>query len=384
MNIDTIFLNLNAIITIACGIAILILLYRKILEPHPFYYFHIAGFIVYGLEIFLRGIYPNIPVLIYFYIMSLSLLLFCLGIWTLVRKKLILSFIIILYASSYLIAFISYSIKLSAEAETTLSILVAFLSYGTLAILLAYHRAIFGRSADLFIMGWASLMIINLVLFGSGWLADLLAILSKLIIFLGIITHDFIIVVRKVNEVFQPRPIPPTLGEGEEGELILGVCGLRQLPIQRVSQWLLKLTEDNVAHGIETNIIVLQDVLPRRDLRSALWIDPEMVHIFLFSQSPAGSDEFAQIKLGLTELGATITEIARSYAKKRKRAMIILINLSILIHLFGSLKIYSFLLDKMGIIRSSGVTLIAVFHPETHDDKVVALFKTIADRIIEI
>jgi hypothetical protein len=63
---------------------------------------------------------------------------------------------------------------------------------------------------------------------------------------------------------------------------------------------------------------------------------------------------------------------------------ILLIDLSIMIHTFGTENVYNLLLNKMGLLRSSKTYLTAIFHPETHEGRIVSLFKTLADNITQL
>jgi len=56
----------------------------------------------------------------------------------------------------------------------------------------------------------------------------------------------------------------------------------------------------------------------------------------------------------------------------------------VLIHKFGVKKAYTFLLNKLRILRISSTRLIAIIHTETHDEQTLTLFKSIADSIIQI
>lgn len=246
------------------------------------------------------------------------------------------------------------------------------------------HRTIFGNCVDKFIIGWFSLFLINVLIPGGGYISDFLSIFSKVIIMSGIISYDFAIITKKIrNELDSPnlKTIP---GFEEEGGLkLVSFRSGPQSPLSNVSQWIDLEVEKNVKNNLDSNIIVLQDTLPYSALRSILWKKPERVRIFIFSQNFSNYREFTTLRYDLTELGATITEIAKRTSEGGGKGDIILVNLSILIHTFGTERVYSFLLNKMGMLRASGTSMFAVFHPETHEEQVANLFRTIADSVIQ-
>ena len=153
---------------------------------------------------------------------------------------------------------------------------------------------------------------------------------------------------------------------------------------EAVIKWIRNKIEENVKRGVKTSLLVLQNIIPHAVLRPIYWSKPELIHIFIISENPFVSEEFTTIRYGLTELGAIITEITESYGKDERGGEIILADLSILINTFGSKEVYKLILNKLGMLRANGTNLIAIMHPKTHDQKITALFKSIADNIIYI
>jgi hypothetical protein len=155
------------------------------------------------------------------------------------------------------------------------------------------------------------------------------------------------------------------------------------LPI--VSKWLIDHVEKNIIGNVETTILILQDVLPYNVVRSIVWSKPNLIRVLFFSDGVSLSNqEFKTLKFGVTEIGATINEVAKSESKANQCGEIIIVDLSIMIYKFGVNQVYDLLLNKMGILRSNGTKLIALFHPQAHEDRVTALFKTIANRITSL
>ncbi len=121
-------------------------------------------------------------------------------------------------------------------------------------------------------------------------------------------------------------------------------------------------------------------------LRSLKWIDPEKVFIFLFSTNITyKTNEFTILPMGLTEVGAAISEVSKNGNNAKKGCNIFLTNLSMLIHVFGTYPCYNLILNKMGEIRQADIELFGFIYPETHNDKsVIPLFTNISDKVIEI
>jgi hypothetical protein len=219
----------------------------------------------------------------------------------------------------------------------------------------------------------------------EGWLTDILAICCKTILLAGIMSYDFAILTLKVRDGMSPKTYSPLAGYGSRGQIELVVPRPREdPPLITISNWLKHRVNENIRQNVDTSLFILQDTIPCNILRSVAWIKPEMVHIFRFSSDTSGNPEFTTLKYGLAEIGAAITEIAKKEIKQKDRKEIILADLSIMIHTFGTSEVYCLLLNKIGLIGSSGTSIVTPFHTLTHDDRVVALFKTLAGKITQL
>lgn len=381
VDIDLFFQAANSLITIFCGVFILYLVSKGKLERHIFYYGWSVGFILYGAEILSRTFYASgslttIATLIAFILFQFSTLALD------PRKDIILLFLPI-FSLLLLIPIFSY-LGIMQYGEFVRSLFSLF-AYLPVAFLLIIHRRLFGNCVDKLIMGWLLLFLVNVLLPNGGAAVDALAIFCKIIILFGVVSYDFAIVVQKIRSELALHVSSPVKDFREEGglKLIMFESG-REHSLKAVSEWMKREIDENIKRNIEMSIVVLQDVIPYSTLMQVAWRKPELIHIFVLSQNSTGFKEFTTLRHGITELGATINEIARKHAENKSKGVIILIDLSILIHTFGANEAYNLLLNKMGLLRSSGVSLIAVFHPETHEEQVVALFKTIADNIIQV
>jgi len=381
MNIDinSLFLIINSIVTCSCGGILAYFIYDRTVENHLFYYAWSVGFILYGIEIIVK----SLNLLFGSVLMLLAFLTFSCGLWSLSRKKAIVGLLIAIYC--FLIALLPGTLTKDLLTAEPASAFFAFLCfYLPITLMIIYHRAMFGGLTDRFTLGWLFLLLVNIFLFQKGWIADVFAIFAKSTLLLGIIDHNFIILTQRVREELAPHRLPINTGYEKEGGLKLVMSRSEQLPLIKISEWARRRVEKNAKQGVKTSLVVLQNVIPHDILRRIAWINPDRVHVFVFSQNPSGREEFTTLKMGITEIGATLTEITKKYAKEESKGEVILVDLSILIHTFGVHETYNLILNKMGTLRSYGVPLVAVFHPETHEKSVISLFKTITDSITQL
>ena len=371
----------NSLFTIGCGVTLLYLVYRGKLEHHPFYYGWSIGFILYGTEISLRLIslsaYIEIPMFFAF------IIFFPFSLLILRPQKSIILLLPLTLLFGVLFAVLSYFGALVISQSSW--IIGALLFYIPVAAIILIHRKLFGSCVDKLMIGWFSLLLVNILFPFGGWIADTLAIFGKIIILMGIVSYDFAIMTLKVRDGLTASISSPTSGYGEKGEFELAMLKSREVPpLTTICKWLKSRVDENVKRNINTSILVLQDIIPYNALRSIAWRKPELIHIFTFSQDTSNRPEFVALKYGIAEIGATITEIAKKNSSLEHKQEIILVDLSIMIHTFGANEVYNLLLNKMGTLRSNGTSLVAPFHQQTHEDSVVALFKTIAGSIIQL
>ena len=383
MNIDAnfIFLIVNSISTLMCGGVILYFIYIKKLERHLFYYLFGIGFLIYGTQFWGRILFSSLSTI---NIVSwiFSYFLFSVGLWCLCKRKSLLMVIIICFTVPFFLL-IPYSINMITY--NTCQKLGALLACAPVISLLIYQRTLFGKIADKFVIGWFLLLLANFILFGAGWIADIFAVFSKFILLLGIMDYDFIILTQRIREEIFSRPLPTETGYQEEGGLNLVIPSSSYPPSEKIA-WIERLVLEGIKKGVSTHVFSFQDLISHRDLRKIKWINPEGVFVFLFSASAEkAKKEFTVLPMGITEIGATLSEIVKKALKEEEACIVIITNLSLLIHSFGVHSVYNMFLSKMGSLREGQVDVLAFFYPETHSDKsVVHLFTNIADKVIKL
>jgi hypothetical protein len=375
-SVDLLFQILNGWITVFCGMIIFYFIYKERLESHYFYYSWSIGFIIYGIQIIIR---PLISELILAAMMLPALFFFLSGIWSLSRKREFLY----LMTGVILCLGLLFPLYLFGVIQPSISVRVFgfFILFMPIVVAMVYNRVIFGKTVDKFGFGWLMLFLANILL-SSGWILDVFASLSKILIFFGILDYDFVIITERVRQSFLSQSISTerTREAEEEGKykLILNVDSLKEK-----EAWLYRKIQENVMKNVPTYLFSFQDLLSDASLQRIKEIDPGKVFIFVFSSSEKKSNNFKIAKMGITQIGATISQVIAMQSNHDK-ATIILSDLSLLIHFFGTKPVYRMILNKMGALRDTKIEFIAFFHPETHSDKsVVHLFKTISDEVIK-
>jgi hypothetical protein len=392
MNLDLsfLFLNLNAVVTLFVGLIILYFLRIERLEKNIFYYSWSLGFILYSVQIFGRtyGFFPNLASI--GLVMFPTLFLFLLGLWSLSKKR-VFMYIVILnlillggLSVLYIFDFVSLDLALFVGEITW---------YLPVVIGVFYHRMVFGRNVDKFVLGWLLLFFSNVFFLDQGWIGDVFGLTSKLIILLGILDYDFVIFTQRIQKNIESELPPVYTGDVQEGGVKLVIQNVNSKKCGNLmrgrTNWMFEKIEENTKNGFFSYLFAFQDVTSHKSLRRLKWIKPERVFVFLFSNSdPKLDGEFTVLSMGLTQIGATLSEIIKEIGIKQKsrpdqRYVVIFDNLSLLIHKFGVQQVYNLLLDKMGALRAKNIELFAIFEPETHSDQsITPLFKSISDEIV--
>ena len=386
MNPDTnaLTLTLNSIVTVTLGIYVIYLISEGKSEKHLFYYLFGIGFIIYGIQIFYRVLYADIFSASLLY--CGAILLVSVGLWSLSRKKLF-SVLFSVYVFIFsLMAFWKLNMLPSLLIEWG-SLIGSFTIHAILMILILYHRFYFGKAADKFMFGWALLFLTNMITFGMGWITDIFAIFAKVILFFGVNDYDFIILTKKIRDEITAKHLPTDTSFEKKGglKLILYSQSSSASYIKQVS-YIERLATENARRDASTFVFTFQDAIPYHELQRIKWINPEKVFVFLFSASAEkAKNEFTLLRMGLTHIGAALSEIIKASENSNNSSTVIFSNLSILIHMFEPYPIYNMLLNKMGALREKGVELVAFINLDTHVDKsIISLFADIADEVVKL
>jgi hypothetical protein len=299
------------------------------------------------------------------------------------KKSVIPMFSLLFFLVAMFTILISFNIL---QVTVSFWIIASTFFYLPVASVIVVHRKLFGNSVDTLLIGWLMLFFVNILLPLGGWTADTLAIFGKLVLLIGLRDYDFAIISKKVRDALSSSISSPVAGYDVKGGFeLVSLKPKEDPPLKAVTKWLKNRVDHNVKNRIETSVLIMQNVIPFDTTRSISWNMPDKVHVFIFTNdSPPGTKDFTILKYGLAEIGTAITEVTRRDPKNGTDHEILLIDLSIMIHTFGTENVYNLLLNKMGLLRSSKTYLTAIFHPETHEGRIVSLFKTLADNITQL
>jgi len=358
---------MNGAVTLVLGAAIAYFIFSKRLERHIFYFSWAVGFIFYGLEILVRE-YVEVAALSA--IGAVMYMFMVAGAWGLSPRNLLIVIPVTL---------VLLLIWMLGSFPTELFPAFFFL---IITVGVAYNRVIFGKVFDKIFVGWLLLLVANYLLWGY-WMLDVLAVIAKLLIFMGILDQEFTLVAEKIRA---SRKYPPAAVEAYgEGGLILVIPPHGSSRRDEI-KWIEFKVKENIAKQLDTYILCFHSILKHEDLRRLKWMNPERVSVIIFSSGlRKAQEEFTVLDMDIASVGACLTEITRVCLNRREGCDVILVDLSVLIHSFGAHNILSLLLEKMGSIRESGVNLYAIFHPETFSDpSVEPLFRKISDAIVNL
>jgi len=375
---NLIFLLLNGVFTIVCSLIIAYYAIKKWVTGSLFHYAWAAGFLVYGIEIFSRA--SGLPVEIAQALFFITFIFFVIGILYLCRAKQLMAILAVALTFLLLSGLLFFFELIPNSFLEDVGYTVIFLF---VAVAIFQHRILFGKSADRLAIGWVLLFLTNTLLNSSGWITDAFAVTAKIIILYGVLDYDFVVIAERAHERRFPSP---DAGYGIEGGLKLLISSENSNANLREGNWLRKKASENVKEGVETIVFAFQDVVPHKELRAIKWISPEKVSVYLFSSSAQKvKSEFIVLPMGLTQIGAALSQATIQSQKTDKGCTVVFLHLSLLIQVFGAEAVYNMLLNKMGYIRENGITLYAVFYPALHSDaSIVSLFTRLADESIKL
>jgi len=385
-DVDALLMFANAATTFICGGTIAYLIHRKKLTKHYLFVFWSIGFFLYGIEITMRAllkleIFPFHVNLLGALIMF-AFILFPIGLWTLSHRKHIMYMLMVLVI--IMVSLYAFLLLKILPQELAYHIYPLFLYLPVTATLLD-HRYVFGKSLDRITIGWLLLFTASIFLPVDFWFLDVAAIFSKGLILLGMIDYEFVILVKNIRNGLAPSLPSPDSGYRKEGRLKLIKCQSDH-SYQGKAEWIRKEIMKENDERTSAYIFCFQDTIPYQTLRSLKWIDPDKVFIFLFSTSAEDANkEFTVLPMGITEIGAALSEVFKKHVNSEEGCKVFFTNLSVLIHAFGVYPCYNMLLNKIGELRAAGVELFICIHPGTHNDKtVVPLFTNISDEVTEL
>ena len=363
-------------------------IYRK--TRRRFYLLWGAGFLLYGVNILTRVILPLIGLedsvngqLLSFGLFLSGFVLIITGIGDLVNKArtMLLSALIIPIVIAAVVYFTTQPYVLGRA--------VSISPFLFISISLFFIRREHSASLDLFVVGWAILLLDNIAL-AVGMMSDVFvevfAIFGKVVIFLGMTYPRFSFLVDDFRR-FLMSGVPEAYLENNRNRLILvnPISGQRSEELQ----WIKDKIDENKVKAVRTILITTYDLISAADLASK-GIDEKDLYLVRMLTGGRGTisvmkEHVVTINDDLNELDVFFSDIMFFSNERKISCQIIVYTISALIHTHGWKRVYSFLLSKISQLKASNVQVYGVYYPETHTEKAdITKFEKMADKLLLI
>lgn len=362
-------------------------IYRK--TKRRFYLLWGTGFLLYGGNILIRATLPLIGLedsisaqLLSFILFLSGFVLIITGIGDLVDK-----------ARTMLLSALIVPLVIAVLYFTTqpyvLGRVVSLSPFLFISISLLFIRRGHPASLDLFVVGWAILLLNNIALaigMMSELFVDVFAIFGKVIIFIGMTYPKFSFMVDDFSR-FLISGVPEAYSEHSLDRLILVNLASRQRSGEL--QWIKDKIDENKVKGVRTILITTYDLISAADLASN-GIEEKDIYLVRMLTGGRGSvnvmkDHVVTINDDLNELNVLFSDIMLFSNERKVSCQIIVYTISALIYTHGWKRVYSFLLSKISQLKASNVQVYGVYYPETHMEKTdITKFEKMADKVLLI
>lgn len=353
-----------------------------------FYLLWGAGFLLYGVNIIIRTgfLYFDLNALdielIPFMFLLTGFTLILTGIGELINraKTLLLASLIV----PLIIAILYFTVQTYYVGQ-----IIAQIPYFFICVSLLYIRVNFSASLDLFLVGWVILSLTNI---GAAFelidkmYVEVFAIFGKIVLLIGITYPKFSFLVDDLRRfLISGLPYKYITEYGDKLVLVNSKSGNRNTE----TQWITDRIKDNSEKSIKTVLITTYDLISPSDL-ATVNVSQELFYVVRMIQGGKSmfdifTEHMMTINDDLNDLDILVTDIINFTNDTKTNCQIILYNLSSLIHTHGWKRVYTFLLSKISLLKSSNVNLYALYYHKTHEiESDIAKFETIADKISEI
>lgn len=243
-------------------------------------------------------------------------------------------------------------------------------------------------SLDVFILGWLALFGVNIAiplnLIGPEYI-ELLAIVAKLIIFVGMISPKFSLLEADIKHFLISGFSKEYPGDGG-GHLTLVDPG-DKMRSEEIG-WIRDKIRENSGKGVRTILISLYDLISPADLASEMRGE----NLYIVRMKLGGNQDVQVFSENVTTINDDwsqfnffLTDVIAYSAERNLRCDIILYSLSWIIHNHGWKQVYSQFLPMVSKLKGSQVDLYCFYYPRTHGNRAeIAVFEKLADRIILI
>lgn len=371
---------LNGVITLSF-FPLLYNLYRK--TNRRFFLYWSLGFLLYGTNIMLRVIAPEIIVsrltLFIFFLTTAGFILIVTGIGELVnRRRLLLTMTLVLP----IILLIQY--VLGGDWQYFIWFIVIS-PYLYIVVSLVVIMRVYSYDLKLLLAGWTNIMILNMAfafeMMNPGFV-DLMSAVAKVVIFWGMTQPSFAFIVDDLNR-FIMGGIPTEYHEAINGQFTL-VNPINQNREKEIS-WIKERINENSRKGIRTILLSYYDLITPSDIGlSEDEEDTYFVRVQLGSKSMSipFEDKVMTINDDLSQLDLLLSDIIKFCNERQISSEILVYSVSTIIHTHGWKRLYTFLTSKIPTIKKSSVNLTGFYYPDTHESRAdIVKFEIMADKV---
>ena len=384
MWLPTFFRVLNGLLTILF-LPFLYRIYKK--ERRRFYLLWGFGFFLYGVNNLVRAsiLYAQVYMvnveLTAFLIQSCGFILILTGIGNLIGRTKLMFF------SSLCIPTLMIVFYLTTKPYE-LAQLVALFPYFFICTSLLFIRFKFKVELDMFVIGWMIILLVNIgYMFGytDSIFSDVLTILGKVVILYGMTGPRFTYLVSDF-ERFLLSGSYSSYNENQGGQLtFIESRSSREVEVS----WIKEKALNNSLSGIRTILVTVYDTISPLDLKRQSVLDIENIYLIRMLQRvhKVGQTFSKIMNIGddISDLELLFSDIFELAMDRKFSCQIILYDISILIHVHGWRRLYSFLISNIQHLKANNVKLYIIYYPKTHSNyHEIAAIEQLADQIIVI
>ncbi|MCW4049526.1 MAG: hypothetical protein NWE89_07285 [Candidatus Bathyarchaeota archaeon] len=238
----------------------------------------------------------------------------------------------------------------------------------------------------LLITGWAFLFLNQLgysLDFIDFAFASIIAIFSKILICWGMLQPGFSFLVEDIQIPSLSKTSRNNRYELKGGFTLVSLFNSQK---ERELQWIKDRVNNNARNGIRTILISLYDLISPSDIDEIILSkDFFLVRVLpgIRSSDTLFEKQIIQINDNISYIDLLISDIINFSNENKCSCEIIIYSFSHLIHTHGWRRVYSFLISKNPLIKSSYVNVTGFYYPESHEDASgIAIFEKLADQII--
>ena len=360
-------------------------LYRIYRNTHrQFYLYWALGYVFYGINIIIRLFIPDgfevtVGSMITFFFFLLGFVFMVVGVGELInRRKLMLA--------STLTIFLPVLQYIIGTEWIPISLAFAILPYLVMPISLIIINWRWNVDLKLFSAGWATLFLANLGFLTNKidpGFVELFSILSKCIIYIGMIQPSFSFIVDDLR-VFLLGGLPTEYTKKTMGSFNL--VNIKNTNREREIFWINEKVDKNTTIGVRTILITLYDLITNKSIiRFEENDNLYLVRVLPGTRSILNTFEerIMSINDDLNQLDLLFSDVIKFSTERKVPCEMILYSFSHLIHTHGWRRIYSFITTKIPLIKASQVTLTCFYYPSSHEkESDIVIFEKLADSII--